>query len=64
MKPLPAVRRKRDALEDETGEEKGIFDRVTMPKFVVYESKEEGWLVGTLNGKTGLIPANYVEPLP
>ncbi|KAI1721529.1 rhoGAP domain-containing protein [Ditylenchus destructor] len=27
----------------------------------VYESKEEGWLVGTLNGKTGLIPANYVE---
>uniref|UniRef100_A0A915M0X2 SH3 domain-containing protein n=1 Tax=Meloidogyne javanica TaxID=6303 RepID=A0A915M0X2_MELJA len=26
----------------------------------VYESKEEGWLVGTLNGKTGLIPANYV----
>ena len=31
---------------------------------VVYESKEEGWLVGTLNGKTGLIPANYVEPLP
>ncbi|VDO25794.1 unnamed protein product [Haemonchus placei] len=30
----------------------------------VYESKEEGWLVGTLNGKTGLIPCNYVEPLP
>lgn len=30
----------------------------------VYESKEEGWLVGTLNGKTGLIPANYVESLP
>uniref|UniRef100_A0A914E7L2 Rho GTPase-activating protein 26 n=1 Tax=Acrobeloides nanus TaxID=290746 RepID=A0A914E7L2_9BILA len=30
----------------------------------VYESKEEGWFVGTLNGKTGLIPANYVEPLP
>jgi hypothetical protein len=30
----------------------------------VYESKEEGWMVGTLNGKTGLIPANYVEPLP
>ncbi|KAE9421150.1 hypothetical protein Angca_008094 [Angiostrongylus cantonensis] len=30
----------------------------------VYESKEEGWLVGTLNGKTGLIPSNYVEPLP
>ncbi|CEF68380.1 GRAF ortholog [Strongyloides ratti] len=30
----------------------------------VYESKEEGWLVGTLNGKTGLIPSNYCEPLP
>uniref|UniRef100_A0A914W3K5 SH3 domain-containing protein n=1 Tax=Plectus sambesii TaxID=2011161 RepID=A0A914W3K5_9BILA len=30
----------------------------------VFESKEEGWLVGTLNGKTGLIPANYVESLP
>ncbi|CAI5445513.1 unnamed protein product [Caenorhabditis angaria] len=30
----------------------------------VYESKEDGWLVGTLNGKTGLIPSNYVEPLP
>lgn len=27
----------------------------------VYESKEDGWLVGTLNGKTGLIPANYVS---
>ncbi|KAL3087163.1 hypothetical protein niasHS_005402 [Heterodera schachtii] len=26
----------------------------------VYQSKEEGWLVGTLNGRTGLIPANYV----
>ncbi|KAK0417114.1 hypothetical protein QR680_012838 [Steinernema hermaphroditum] len=30
----------------------------------VYESKEEGWLVGTLNGKTGLVPINYVAPLP
>jgi len=30
----------------------------------VHDSKEEGWLVGTLNGKTGLIPANYVETLP
>uniref|UniRef100_A0A183C8X7 Rho GTPase-activating protein 26 n=1 Tax=Globodera pallida TaxID=36090 RepID=A0A183C8X7_GLOPA len=26
----------------------------------VYQSKEEGWLVGTLNGRTGLIPVNYV----
>lgn len=35
-----------------------------MQLFSVYESKEDGWLVGTLNGKTGLIPSNYVEPLP
>uniref|UniRef100_A0A0A9ZDM2 Rho GTPase-activating protein 26 n=1 Tax=Lygus hesperus TaxID=30085 RepID=A0A0A9ZDM2_LYGHE len=25
---------------------------------------EPGWLEGTLNGKTGLVPENYVEPLP
>ncbi|CAL2034917.1 unnamed protein product [Caenorhabditis brenneri] len=29
----------------------------------VHESDEDGWLVGTLNGKTGLIPARYVEPV-
>ncbi|XP_071847647.1 rho GTPase-activating protein 26-like isoform X22 [Apostichopus japonicus] len=29
----------------------------------VRESKERGWVLGTLNGKTGLIPSNYVEPL-
>ncbi|KAL3879823.1 hypothetical protein ACJMK2_032103 [Sinanodonta woodiana] len=27
----------------------------------VRESKEPGWLEGTINGKTGLIPENYVE---
>lgn len=27
-------------------------------------SLEPGWLEGTLNGKTGLIPENYVEKLP
>ncbi|XP_028400078.1 rho GTPase-activating protein 26-like [Dendronephthya gigantea] len=27
----------------------------------VRDSKEPGWLEGTLNGKTGLIPSNYVE---
>lgn len=27
-------------------------------------SQEPGWLEGTLNGKTGLIPENYVEKLP
>lgn len=26
-------------------------------------SHEPGWLQGTLNGKTGLIPENYVEHL-
>ncbi|XP_063240093.1 rho GTPase-activating protein Graf isoform X2 [Bacillus rossius redtenbacheri] len=30
----------------------------------VRQSKEPGWLEGTLNGKTGLVPENYVEFLP
>ncbi|XP_071787370.1 uncharacterized protein [Asterias amurensis] len=30
----------------------------------VRASKEKGWLLGTLNGKTGLVPENYVEMLP
>ncbi|XP_019871131.1 rho GTPase-activating protein Graf isoform X2 [Aethina tumida] len=30
----------------------------------VKSSPEPGWLEGTLNGKTGLIPENYVEILP
>nr|XP_049697517.1 rho GTPase-activating protein Graf isoform X1 [Helicoverpa armigera] len=30
----------------------------------VSASGEPGWLRGTLNGKTGLVPENYVEPLP
>ncbi|KRT79233.1 Pleckstrin homology domain containing protein [Oryctes borbonicus] len=30
----------------------------------VKQSQEPGWLEGTLNGKTGLIPENYVEMLP
>ena len=48
----------------------GAFDRKRRQRklmqslHLVYESKEDGWLVGTLNGKTGLIPANYVESLP
>lgn len=32
--------------------------------FPVKNSQEPGWLEGTLNGKTGLIPENYVEILP
>lgn len=30
----------------------------------VKSSAEPGWLEGTLNGKTGLVPENYVEALP
>lgn len=29
--------------------------------YTVHPSQEPGWLEGTLNGKTGLIPENYVE---
>lgn len=32
--------------------------------FLVRQSNEPGWLDGTLNGKSGLIPENYVEVLP
>ena len=34
------------------------------PNEIIYnvrESREPGWLEGTLGGKTGLIPANYIE---
>lgn len=31
---------------------------------IVEPSLEPGWLKGTLNGKTGLVPKNYVEQLP
>ncbi|OWR51311.1 rho GTPase-activating protein 26 [Danaus plexippus plexippus] len=30
----------------------------------VSPSAEPGWLRGSLNGKSGLVPQNYVEPLP
>lgn len=33
-------------------------------KKTVRPSSEPGWLDGTLNGKSGLIPENYVEVLP
>lgn len=32
-------------------------------QFSVSRSNEPGWLNGTLNGKSGLIPENYVEIL-
>lgn len=31
--------------------------------FSVQASREPGWLEGTLNGKRGLIPQNYVKLL-
>lgn len=37
---------------------KGIFS-----SFSVQTSREPGWLEGTLNGKRGLIPQNYVKLL-
>ena len=30
---------------------------------IVRPSKEPGWLEGTLNGRTGLVPENYVEAI-
>ncbi|XP_043559445.1 rho GTPase-activating protein 26-like isoform X8 [Chiloscyllium plagiosum] len=36
-----------------------MFENVVC--FAVHSSKEPGWLEGTLDGKTGLIPENYVE---
>lgn len=37
---------------------------VTKCIITVKASLEPGWLEGTLNGKTGLVPKNYVEQLP
>jgi Rho GTPase-activating protein 26 len=36
---------------------------LTLSPSAVSRSNEPGWLVGTLNGKSGLIPENYVEIL-
>ena len=36
-------------------------NRYCMYFVLVRDSKEPGWLEGTLNGKTGLLPSNYVE---
>lgn len=33
------------------------------PLLPVHASREPGWLEGTLDGRTGLIPENYVEIL-
>lgn len=37
---------------------------IFLKKKSVRSSNEPGWLDGTLNGKSGLIPENYVEVLP
>lgn len=37
---------------------------IIMRVIAVKASWEPGWLEGTLNGKTGLVPKNYVEQLP
>lgn len=43
-------------------------DKIFVTKYIyiitVKTSLEPGWLEGTLNGKTGLVPKNYVEQLP
>lgn len=36
---------------------------VCSPLLSVHTSREPGWLEGTLDGRTGLIPENYVEIL-
>lgn len=39
--------------------------QLTKCKFIsVRQSHEPGWLEGTLHGKSGLIPENYVEVIP
>lgn len=40
-----------------------IFRFFLLFSFSVRQSNEPGWLDGTLNGKSGLIPENYVEVL-
>lgn len=46
-----------------------IFDITKFKLFLLHssilvrQSNEPGWLDGTLNGKSGLIPENYVEVL-
>nr|CAD2186963.1 unnamed protein product [Meloidogyne enterolobii] len=58
--PLHPPRRVRTIYPCEAGHETELSFESGQIITNVYESKEEGWLVGTLNGKTGLIPANYV----
>lgn len=41
----------------------GVAQVISVNYSSVSRSNEPGWLVGTLNGKSGLIPENYVEIL-
>lgn len=41
----------------------GILVKSDFFSFSVQTSREPGWLEGTLNGKRGLIPQNYVKLL-
>lgn len=41
----------------------GILITRDVSSFPVQTSREPGWLEGTLNGKRGLIPQNYVKLL-
>ena len=41
----------------------GVLVTSGVSSFAVQTSREPGWLEGTLNGKRGLIPQNYVKLL-
>lgn len=41
-----------------------LYLTITIVFILVRQSREPGWLEGCLNGRTGLIPENYVECLP
>ena len=38
-----------------------LIDSKLFVFILVRSSKEPGWVMGTVNGKTGLIPENYIN---